>query len=220
MMWWLIVPVTAYLLGSLSFAWMAGKIQGVDLRQHGSGNLGATNAGRVLGKQWFAAVFIADVLKGLLPQLALTFLQQAGHLSEAGLSAESQQALFLIAAVCAILGHVFTLFHGFKGGKAVATSLGVLIGLVPALAAILLGIWLVVWSAQVWIWKMKKSSSVGLASVVAAAAAPVVHLSWVTAPFAPAQRWLSIFIIILGLLVVWRHRSNIRQLFARPEISS
>ena len=207
---WILAPLCAYLLGSVSFAWLAGKIKGIDLRQHGSGNLGATNAGRVLGKSWFFMVFLADVAKGLAPQLILSLTP---ILAESGLSAESQQGLLLVTAVGSILGHVFTAFHGFRGGKAVATSLGVLIGLVPLLAAVLAGLWLVAWLLQVLIARVKKSAAVGPASVVAALAAPITHLLWTDAPFSPEQRWLSIFVIILGILVVWRHRSNIAALF-------
>jgi acyl-phosphate glycerol 3-phosphate acyltransferase len=135
---WLLI-LGAYLLGSVSFAWLAAKSKGLDLRQHGSGNLGATNVGRVMGRSWFFVVFFADLAKGLLPVLLALML------------VEQQQAfpsLPVLVGAAAILGHIFTCFHGFKGGKAVATALGVLIALVYMAAAIAFGVWLLVWGIR------------------------------------------------------------------------
>ena len=142
MIWWpwLVVPA-AYVLGSVSPAYWAGKCKGIDLRDHGSKNLGATNAGRVLGGKWFAIVFTLDVLKGVAAVLC------AGAVASfAEFSPDQQQALRLVTAVAVVLGHNFTCFHGFKGGKAVATSLGVLIGLVPWVALYGFAVWFIVWA--------------------------------------------------------------------------
>ena len=201
MIW--LLPLLAYLIGSISFAWIAGRMKGVDLRQHGSKNLGATNAGRILGKQWFAIVFTADLLKGLLPVLAVVHLVTSEHL----------QGLAIATAVGAVLGHVFTCYHGFKGGKAVATSLGVLIALMPSVAGLAFVVWLIAWITLWAVAKLPKSTAVGPASVVAAIAAPWLH--WGLSP----DPWhgdlpRTIFIILLSLLVVVKHRSNIVNLFA------
>ncbi|MCK6489749.1 MAG: glycerol-3-phosphate acyltransferase [Planctomycetes bacterium] len=198
---WLLVPA-AYLLGSVSFAWFAGRLNGVDLRTVGSGNLGATNAGRVLGGRWFAFVFAGDVLKGFLPLLA-------GRLLDADCW------LLLALAAAAVVGHVFTCFHRFKGGKAVATSLGCLAGLVPAVAGLTLALWLLLWTAGWLLFKATRANAVGPASVLAALAVP--GLRWLTCaqPLAPAEAPVTWFLIALAVLVVGKHHSNIRKLFAR-----
>jgi glycerol-3-phosphate acyltransferase PlsY len=200
MLW--LLPLAAYLLGSISFAWIAGRIKGIDLRQHGSGNLGATNAGRVLGGRWFAIVFTADLLKGLAPVLA------AGWISD-------HPWLPLATAAAAVLGHVFTCFHGFKGGKAVATSLGVLVGLAPIVAGIAGGAWLLVWLAGWTLFRQTRSSAVGPASILAAAAVVPVHLAITKEPWAGANLALSIFLCLLAGLVLVRHRSNFLKMIGK-----
>jgi len=210
MIWWLLVPA-AYLLGSISPAWLAGRVNGIDLRQHGSGSLGATNAGRVLGRRWFAIVFTADVLKGALPTLAAAHLPQ-----RFGASDPFMQSLLVIAvAAAAVLGHIFTCFHGFKGGKAVATALGMLIAMLPLVAAGAFAVWLVVWLAGWAVFTAKKSDAVGPASVAAAFAAPPLHVVLSPAPWSHDGLPATLFITAVALLVVVKHRSNIRKLFAR-----
>jgi len=202
------LPLLSYLIGSISFAWIAGRIKGVDLRMHGSKNLGATNAGRVLGKQWFVIVFTADLLKGLLPVLAVMQLVHTEH----------ALGLAIATAIGAVLGHVFTCYHGFKGGKAVATSLGVLIALMPGVAGLAFVVWLCAWIIGWAVGKLPKSTAVGPASVVAAIVAPWLH--WMVSPD-PWQTDLprTLFIILLSLLVVVKHRSNIAALFARKSVA-
>jgi len=207
MMTWLLLPL-AYLLGSLSPAWLAGQWKGIDLRQHGSCNLGATNAGRVLGGRWFVVVFAADVLKGLLPVLAAVYL--AAH------HGGDPTWLPLLSAVATVLGHVFTCFHGFKGGKAVATSLGVLIGLVPVVSGLTFAIWLLCWLAGWLVFRLPRAGAVGPASVIAALAVPALHLALQPAPWSATALPLTIFLVLLCLLVVVRHRRNIAQLLGRP----
>src|SRR5882757_5547663 len=165
--WWpWLMPVAAYLLGSVSFAWIAGRLNGIDLRQHGSHSLGATNAGRVLGREWFFFVFALDVAKGWTPVFVVA--QSLGH--------GSDTVLLLLVGAAAVLGHIFTCFHSFKGGKAVATSLGVLIALLPLVAAISFTVWLLALLPQWAVSGRSRSDSVGPASVVAAVAAPIVHV--------------------------------------------
>jgi acyl phosphate:glycerol-3-phosphate acyltransferase len=201
-MWWLLVPAT-YLLGSVSFAWLAGRAKGIDLREHGSRNLGATNAGRVLGGRWFAIVFSADVLKGLLPVLA------AVHL------APPDAWLPMATAAAAVLGHVFTCFHGLRGGKAVATSLGVLIGLLWLVAVATAGVWLVVWCAG-WIgWRAGRAAAVGPASIAASLAVPGLY-TWLTPQaWSGANIAVGGFVCLLAAVVVIRHRANILRLLGR-----
>ena len=200
------VIVCTYLLGSLSFAYWAGRCKGVDLREHGSGNIGATNAGRVLGKQWFFVVFFADVCKGLGPVLLMRYAApQWIDWQDATLL---RDLLPISAALAAVLGHSFTCFHGFKGGKAVATSLGVILGLTPIVAGLAFAAWLLTWLLVAAIWKLKRSDAVGPASIVAAIACPAIHFAineqTLSMPTLPS----SILIVLIALLVLIRHRSN------------
>ena len=205
MLSWLLVPA-AYLLGAVSFAWLAGKAKGVDLRQHGSGNLGATNAGRVLGTKWFAIVFLGDVLKGLLPVIAAHLL---------ACPAEQRPWLLLATATAAVLGHIFTCFHGFKGGKAVATSLGVVVALVWPVALAAFGVFLIVWLLGWLVLKLGKAGAVGLSSVCAAIATPIARLLITPEPWSRLELPITVFLILLALLVVVKHRSNLQKLVAK-----
>jgi len=202
---WLLLPLT-YLLGSVSFAWLAARAKGVNLRQHGSGNLGATNAGRVLGRKWFFIIFVADLAKGLVPVLIAKALVDAGS---------AHVTLPVLTAACAILGHSFTCFHGFKGGKAVATSLGVLIGLVYIAAGITFGVWLLAWALGYAVFRLKASDAVGPASVVAALVMPFAHLATFPGPWALINLPLTIFLFLVATLVIVRHRSNIAKLLGK-----
>ncbi len=201
---WLLIPF-AYLLGSLSAAYWAGRFNRIDLRQHGSGNLGATNAGRVLGARWFAVVFIADVLKGVLPVIA-------AHLFAC--SPGSRAWLLLATATAVVLGHVFTCFHGFKGGKAVATSLGILAALVWPVALAALGSWLIAWFIGVRFGRLGKAGAVGPASVVASLSVPPARLLLYAQPWSTAEWPITIFLLLLALLVVVKHRSNLKAIFS------
>ena len=205
MLSWLLLPLT-YLLGSVSFAWLAAKSKGIDLRTQGSGNLGATNAGRVLGRKWFFIIFCADLAKGLIPVLIALALVESGH---------ANATLPVLTAACAILGHSFTCFHGFKGGKAVATSLGVLIGLVHVAAAITSGIWLLAWALGYGVFRLKASDAVGPASVIAALVMPFAHLSTYPQPWALLNLPLTIFLFLVAALVIVRHRSNIAKVMGK-----
>jgi len=204
-------PVAAYLIGSVPFGYVIGRCKGVNLHQAGSGNIGATNVGRVLGRKWGCLCFALDVLKGLLPVLAVGLLIRG-----AGEDAPSvyHQAAWLAAALGAILGHVFTLYLRFRGGKGVATSLGVLLGLFPYFTWPGL-IALAVWAAVLGIWRY-----VSLASIAASIAFPIVLIlavsllpAWNFAEFWP----LLIAAIAIPLMVIVRHRENIKRLLAGTE---
>jgi len=183
----------SYVLGSIPTAFWAGKIiKGIDIRQHGSGNVGATNAFRVLGKWPGLAVFAIDVLKGVLAVVVVGDLL--------GLMKISDRVFLAVAVVC---GHNWTFLLQFKGGKGIATSLGVLIGLtlkVVALRTVLLT------SILVWAVVFLSSGYVSLASIAAAVTLPLVII--LTVP--------SIEIVLLGvvfcLFIVLRHRPNIKRL--------
>ena len=180
----------SYLVGSIPSAYIAGKVRGVDLRKHGSGNLGATNVARVLGTRIGAIVFIADLLKGFLP---VYFLPRYTETLRPELWA-------LVFGVAAILGHVKPIFLlGKGGGKGVATASGVFLALafVPMLIA-----------EVVWIAVFYLTRYVSLASLVGAAVLPIAILIWSRDPRSP----VFISSVVIALFVFWTHRSNIGRL--------
>jgi len=192
--------IGGYLLGSVPWAYLIGRAHGIDIRRAGSGNVGATNVSRVLGKRWGVLCFALDFLKGLLPVAAAQACLKAGW-PEA--TAASRDAL-LMAAVCApIAGHNWPVFLGFRGGKGVAVSAGALAALVPlpVLAAGLL--WLAVFEA---------SRYVSLASVCAALALPFAAWGASRVGLAAASPAILGLLAALALLVVVKHRANLRRL--------
>ena len=196
----------AYLLGSVPFGLLVGLSRGVDVRKGGSGNIGATNVGRLLGGRFFALVFTLDLLKGLLPMLT------AGLVVYGGSSATYDAATFALwlgVGLGAILGHMFSVFLKFQGGKGVATSAGVILGLYPffTLPAVVTAI---VWLIAFAIWRY-----VSVASLMAAVAFPIAYaalghaMGW---PITGAQLPLLLFACLVSALVVVRHRNNIARL--------
>ena len=204
-----VLPLAAYLIGSAPFGVIIARLRGVDLRSRGSGNIGATNVGRVIGHKWGYLCFLLDTLKGFLPVLAVgLYLTRAGEPPSLG-----DQAAWLAVAFAVIVGHVFSVYLKFRGGKGVATSLGVLLGFFPyftwaGLAA--LGIWLVV----VLIWRY-----VSLASITAAGAFPLLFLGacGLTGRSVAGLWPLLAFAVAMAGLVILRHRSNIARLLAGTE---
>lgn len=182
----------AYLLGATPTAYLAGRLaRGIDLREHGSRNLGATNVYRVLGWRWAIPVALVDVAKGAVP-VAL-FARWAG----------TGPGGAVALGVAAVLGHVFSPYMGFRGGKGVATALGMFVALAPLAVAIALP----VWGGILWF-----TGYVSLSSVIAAASFPV----WVrlTQPAASPAFWAS---VALAALIVFSHRANLRRLLAGTE---
>ena len=180
----------SYLAGSIPSEYIAGKLRGIDLRQHGSGNLGATNVVRVLGPWIGGVVFIADLLKGFLP---VYFLPRYMETLQPELWA-------LVYGVAAILGHVKPIFLlGKGGGKGVATASGVFLALafVPMLIA-----------EAVWIGVFYFTRYVSLASLVGAAVLPIAILLWSRDPRSP----VFVASVIIALFVFWTHRANIGRL--------
>ena len=188
-MFWLLA-ILAYLLGSLSFAILLSRLTGnPDPRMSGSGNAGATNMLRLAGKKLAVLTLLGDLCKGLLPVLIASLV---------GLSLQQQAWVGL----CAVLGHLFPLYFRFRGGKGVATALGVLAGLQPALALAVAGIWLVV------AFVTRYSS---LAALTAAAGAPFLAL------LLGLPREVILVIAAMSAVLFWRHRRNIRQLLNGTE---
>jgi glycerol-3-phosphate acyltransferase PlsY len=225
MMLWL-CPLVAFLLGSVPFGLLIAKARGVDIRRHGSGNIGATNVLRVLGKKYGIPCLALDILKGFVPTLlAINLIRFAGQPAGMGIPAlmawawqfpaEGQftaQLLQVVSGLCAILGHNYSPWVGFKGGKGIATSAGVVIALMPAAIVILVTLWLVVFLT---------TRYVSVASIAAVVVLPVLTLygSWHHGRLQDGS-WnkplfgLSLAIAVLG---VWKHRANIGRLMAGTE---
>lgn len=208
----ILFPLTGYLLGSIPFGMMIGQVHGIDVRLHGSGNIGATNVGRLLGRKWGYLCFILDVAKGLLPVLWAGYYLRA--IFESAFNESFAQWIWLSVAAACILGHMFSIFLRFKGGKGVATSLGVVLGIWPYftfVAPVALLIWIAVWGM---------SRYVSLASISAAIAFPVIFVLLT----AQLEQWkfnelwpLFAFSCVLAALVIIRHSSNIKKLLTGTE---
>ena len=203
-----VLIVAVYLLGSIPFGLLIAKAHGIDLRGIGSGNIGATNVARALGKKWAYICFGLDCLKGLLPMLiAKAFLVDSPP-------AVSELWLWLAVGCAAILGHVFPVYIKFKGGKGVATSLGVILGLYPyyTMPGIIA---FVIWAGVVLIWRY-----ISLASIAAAAAFPFVLIIMILlrTNWSFVNLWpLIIMAVALAILVVVRHVENIKRLLEGSE---
>lgn len=193
MIQWLLV-ILAYALGATPTShWVARGVHGVDLRREGSGNLGATNTYRVLGWKAAAPVMAVDIAKGFVPAALFP-----------GLAGTDGAGWALAFGAAAIVGHVFSFWVGFRGGKGVATSAGVFLALAPW--ALLVG--LVVWVATV-----LATRYVSLASILAAAVLPLAVLMTPN----QAGHLLVIFTVALAAFVIWAHRGNIRRLLRGEE---
>jgi len=197
----------AYLLGSVPFGLLIAAGYGLDLRKVGSGNIGATNLSRALGRRWAYVCFVLDLAKGLLPVLAAGVW--LGDLTgTTGLLAR------LAVGCAAVIGHVFPAYLRFKGGKGVATSFGVAVGFWPYYT-ICAAVALLVWIIFVLIWRY-----VSLASLAAAVAFPVVLISAIV--LAPGWRFAELWPLLvvatgIPILVFVRHRQNIKRLLAGTE---
>ncbi len=191
-----VVCAGAFLLGAIPFGFLAGKMKGIDLRQHGSGNIGATNTLRVLGTGPGIIVLLLDVLKGYLPVLLARRL---------GLSPSPELSAWweVGAGLLAILGHTFSPFLGFRGGKGVATSLGVLIGLSPQIAALTVVAFLLV---------VLVTRFVSLGSLVGAVVEAVLFFALPGYPL--AYRLLG---LLAAFFVILRHQENIKRLLSGTE---
>jgi glycerol-3-phosphate acyltransferase PlsY len=216
------LPIIAFIIAATPFGLIIGKIvKGIDIREHGSGNIGTTNVFRVLGKWPGIICLILDILKGFIPVVLAINLLQFGdrtpfpHLPildsiRETLPASQQlfvQVIHVVTALFAILGHNFSPWLGFKGGKGIATSAGVLLALMPFGVLVLIGIFLIVFLA---------SRYVSLASIIAAASLPILTL-WGSYYHGRIEdgTWnlpLFLFSLVVALLAIWKHRSNIQRL--------
>ena len=193
---WIILG--AYLCGSIPTAYIAVyAVKRVDIREFGSGNVGASNAMRLIGKAWGVGILLFDAIKGLVPVLLVLHVFFNG---------DSQvQRYALIAALAALVGHVFPVWLAFRGGKGVATGLGVMTALMPLAVAIALPVFILV---------VAISRYISLGSIVAAALLP--GLFFINHQL-PADSELFVFVCIACIFVIYKHKSNIRRIFAGEE---
>ena len=190
--------LAAYLLGAIPFGYVISRARGVDIRQRGSGNIGATNVFRSVGKTWGVLTFICDFLKGFVA--AFFFPLAAVHLAPSA----NPEILRVLCAFMAVAGHNWPVFLGFRGGKGVATSAGALLGIAWLAVLIGLGLWLAVFLL---------SRYVSVASMLTAAA--IAGVSW---PLYARHGLLTpIALTLLSIVIVWRHSGNIQRLLKGTE---
>lgn len=196
------LPLMGAVVGATPFGYLAGKAKGIDIREHGSGNIGATNVIRVLGKGVGLPVFVLDVLKGAVPVWVAIWLL---GMVEAGQGALNLNAV--LTGLATILGHNYTFWLGFKGGKGVATSAGTLLALMPLALSVGIVVWVVFFIV---------TRYVAIASILSAAAIPVV----VAVRGFVSGEWnypVVALAVVIAVMVAVRHRSNIARLKAGTE---
>jgi len=194
--------ILAFLLGSVPTAvWLGKSLYGIDVREHGSGNPGATNTFRVLGKRAGIITMLVDIVKGLVATSIAIPLMRMGFISEANLI-----VFKIIFGVTAVSGHIFSVFLNFKGGKGVATLLGMMIAIDYDVALICVGIFLLT---------LLITKYVSLASIIAALAFP--SILWVVPRFKTSEPLLVIFGFFLFIVIVWTHHKNIRRIIDGEE---
>jgi acyl phosphate:glycerol-3-phosphate acyltransferase len=197
---YIVTAVLGYLLGSIPTGFVMAKARGIDIRTIGSGNIGATNAFRALGTPAGVVVLLADALKGWAAVALVANLVCGWTYPTA--SAQAREWFRIIAGLAAVLGHNYTCWLYFKGGKGIATSAGVLVALVPWALLIILGIWILVFAL---------SRYVSLASIAASASLPLA--TWATG----CSLTLIIITAAMTVLAIYKHKSNIQRLLQGTE---
>jgi glycerol-3-phosphate acyltransferase PlsY len=203
MLWIITGILSSYIIGSIPNAYIFGRLfKGVDIRKEGSGNIGATNALRVLGKGPGGTVLVLDIFKGFL---VVFFL---GNFLSPKIIFFSEEAWRIILGLSCICGHNWTIFLGFKGGKGVATTLGVLLGLAFKIPGLKIILFLIV---IIWLMVFLSTRIVSLASILAGIALPIYML------FFKQSQVLLILSIILSFFILLRHKTNLQRLIKGQE---
>jgi glycerol-3-phosphate acyltransferase PlsY len=197
----LLTPLAGYLIGAIPFGYLVARARGVDIFRHGSGNIGATNVGRIVGRPFGVLVFVLDFAKGAIPVLAALLVAEYMPDARAG---GRNGWLAVLTGLAAFLGHLFPVYLGFRGGKGVATGTGAVAVLTPGPALAALAVWIVVALAFRY---------VSLASLLAVLALATVQLT-VSRDWADPR---SLFCLFAGALVIVKHRANIARLLAGNE---
>ncbi|MHC4416076.1 MAG: glycerol-3-phosphate 1-O-acyltransferase PlsY [Planctomycetota bacterium] len=214
---WILSIAGAYVLGSIPFGVLIGRTRGLDIRQHGSRNIGATNVARVLGRRLGMLCFILDTAKGAVPVVVAGVVNDVFNRDPAAMQ-QREMWLWLAVACAAIVGHMFSLLIGFRGGKGVATGFGAMVAMWPVLTFAALA------AMVVWYGVLRLTRYVSVASMLAAASLPIGYLISVLPRDAldmPLKHSLEqvvhaspplIVTAVMALLVIYKHRSNIARL--------
>jgi len=219
-------PLLAFLMGAIPFGLLMAKSRGIDIRAHGSGNIGATNVLRVMGKNFGIPCLLLDILKGFIPvAIAVNLIQITGRPVQVPLAlpdawvmklaagdALKAQIAHIATALAAVLGHNYSPWAGFKGGKGISTSAGVLLGLMPFAVLLLLAVWLLLFFT---------TRYVSVASIGAACVLPLLALwgSWHHGRIQDGtwNKPLFALSLLIAISAVWKHRTNIQRLRAGTE---
>lgn len=184
-----------YFIGSTPIGLIAGKLKGIDIRQHGSGNIGATNVLRTLGKPIGITVLVFDIIKGILPVMF-------------ALGLTNNPVIHVAAALATILGHNFTFWLKFKGGKGIATTAGSMLPLVPIALLVAVTLWIVGFLV---------TRYVSIGSIAAAVSIPIVQFILTLIGVYELNWPVLIYCLALAILAIWKHRSNIKRLMNGTE---
>jgi len=205
----LVVLLLSYLVGAIPTALLvARRLRGIDIRQHGSGNAGATNVFRVLGPGPGTAVMLLDAMKGVVAVGLISQIRIGGEAAPAFFGSYGTGWMMVAAGAAAVIGHIYTVYAGFKGGKGVATGAGVAVALAPIPVLVGIALFALI---------VTGTRYVSLASMVAAASLPLTQLvrTWVFGVSVPApMMW---FCAIIPFLILFTHRANIRRLLSGTE---
>ncbi|MBN1864971.1 MAG: glycerol-3-phosphate 1-O-acyltransferase PlsY [Victivallales bacterium] len=195
------IGIGSYLAGAVPWAYVLGKVNGIDIRDHGSGNVGATNIRRVLGWKWGVLCFLLDFLKGFTPALAAVLMVGHGRFG-------IDDFAVVTACLAAVAGHVWPVFLGFKGGKGVSTIAGVLLAVAPL--SLLFG-------GVIWFLVFNFSRYVSLASISSAVFLPLSAVFFSVSCIYPLSPILQGMLFGMSFLVILRHRGNIKRLLEGTE---
>lgn len=202
----LISVVATYLIGSIPFGLLTARIAGgIDIRQHGSGNIGATNVGRIMGRKFFFLVFMLDMLKGFLPTFFA--VQETAAVKPTDMTPLLSHAPILVAAA-AVIGHNFPLYLKFKGGKGVATSLGVVLAIDLSSSIIALAVFLI----TLGIWRF-----ISLSSLLATTSFLIGHFVTTAKPFGRFEWGTTCIMIGLWAMMIWKHKANLDRIVKGTE---
>lgn len=199
---YVVVLLAGYLIGSIPWAFILARMNGLDIRQHGSCNVGATNVNRVLGKKWGVSCFILDFFKGFLPVILLQFLASESKILQ------NVDMDVVIVSSSAVAGHMWPLFLNFKGGKGISTIAGIILALAPLSLLTAGGAWIVIFHI---------SRYVSLASICAAFILPISAWTFSTMGYSKIPLGALIMLSTLAALAIFRHRGNIQRLVAGTE---
>ena len=197
------VVIVSYLIGSIPFGFLIGKLRGIDIRRQGSGNIGATNVTRVVGPLYGKLCFFLDFLKGVLPSGTALFLTEQAHMVE-----DPYRLLPALATYAVVAGHIWPVYLKFKGGKGISTAAGAILPLSP---------WAVLIGFASWGVVFKASGYVSLASITAAVVLPASAVLLRLFHLSGASPAAIVLFLLLGVLAILKHTSNIKRLLNGTE---